>query len=89
LHVAADPGRLANLHVRAEDSPGWRLALLMRDWLRADEAGHAGYRALKEELADRYVADDDTDSYAEAKEPWFDQAAVRAEEWAKDTGWAP
>jgi dephospho-CoA kinase len=89
LHVAADPGRLANLHVRAEDSPGRRLALLMRDWLRADEAGHAEYRALKEELADRYGADDDTDRYAEAKEPWFDQAAVRAEEWAKDTGWAP
>jgi len=89
LHVSADPGRLVNLHIREAGGPGWRLALLMRDWLRADEAAHAEYRALKEKLAHRYAADDDTDNYAEAKEPWFDQAAVRAEEWAANTGWRP
>ena len=33
--------------------------------------------------------DDDTANYADAKEPWFDEAAVRAEEWAKATGWTP
>jgi dephospho-CoA kinase len=89
LHVSADPGRLANLHVRAEDGPGWRLALLMRDWLRADEAAHAEYRALKEKLSHRYAADDDSERYAEAKEPWFDQAAVRARAWAQNSGWQP
>ncbi len=89
LHVSADPGRLANLHVRVAGSGGWRLALLMRDWLRADEAAHAEYRALKEDLARRHVADDDTDGYAKSKEPWFDQAAERAEAWAKETGWTP
>ncbi|HEV7647495.1 MAG TPA: dephospho-CoA kinase [Actinophytocola sp.] len=87
LHVSADPGRLVNLHVRAAGTPGWRLALLMRDWLRADQAAHAEYRALKEDLSHRYAADDDTDNYAESKEPWFDQAAARAEEWARETGW--
>jgi dephospho-CoA kinase len=87
--MSADPGRLANLHVRVEGSPGWRLALLMRDWLRADENAHAEYRALKQELSERYAADDDAENYAEAKEPWFDQVAVRAEEWARGTGWTP
>jgi dephospho-CoA kinase len=61
----------------------------MRDWLRADGTAHAEYRALKEKLAHRYAAEDDTDHYAEAKEPWFDQAAGRAEEWAEKTGWTP
>ncbi|HEY0448598.1 dephospho-CoA kinase [Actinophytocola sp.] len=89
FHMSADPGRLANLHVRVEGSPGWRLALLMRDWLRADENAHAEYRALKQELSERYAADDDAENYAEAKEPWFDQVAVRAEEWARGTGWTP
>ncbi|MGH3757087.1 dephospho-CoA kinase [Actinophytocola sp.] len=89
LHASADPGRLANLHVRVEGGPGWRLALLLRDWLRADAAAHAEYRSLKEELSHRYATDDDTDNYAEAKEPWFDQAAIRAEQWANDTGWQP
>jgi dephospho-CoA kinase len=89
LHASADPGRFANLHIRAAGSPGWRLALLLRDWLRADEAAHAEYRALKEKLAHRYAADDSTANYADAKEPWFDQAAVRAEDWAKATGWQP
>jgi dephospho-CoA kinase len=89
MHVSADPGRLVNLHVRAAGSRGWRLALLMRDWLRADEAGFAEYRALKKELSHRYAADDDTDNYADHKEPWFDQAAIRAEAWAKETGWTP
>jgi dephospho-CoA kinase len=89
LHVSADPGRFVNLHIREAGSPGWRLALLMRDWLRADEVAHAEYRALKEDLAHRYASEDDTDNYATAKEPWFDRAAVRAEEWAAATGWRP
>lgn len=87
LHASADPGRLVNLHLRAEGGHGWRLALLMRDWLRADEAAHEEYASLKRKLSHRFAADDDTENYAEAKEPWFDHAAVRAEGWAKDTGW--
>jgi len=88
-HAAADPGRLVNLYVRTEDAPGRRLALLMRDWLSADDAAHAEYRALKEKLAHEHAADDDMTDYAERKQPWFDRAAVRAEQWASETGWTP
>jgi dephospho-CoA kinase len=34
-HASADPGRPARLAVRPVGSPGWRSALLHRDWLRA------------------------------------------------------
>lgn len=89
LHLSADPGRLAHLHVRVTGSPGWRLALLFPAWLRADEAARAEYLAFKEDLAQRYAAEDDTTNYAEAKEPWFAEAAARADEWAGRTGWTP
>lgn len=36
LHGSADPGRPARLHVREQHSPGWRNALLLRDWSRTD-----------------------------------------------------
>ncbi len=35
VHGGADPGRPVRLHVRPVGSPGWRSALLLRDWLRA------------------------------------------------------
>src|SRR5699024_9964293 len=34
FHANADPGRAVNLHVRVAGGPGWRYALLCRDWLR-------------------------------------------------------
>ncbi|HEX2771708.1 MAG TPA: dephospho-CoA kinase [Micromonosporaceae bacterium] len=86
LHGGADPGRPVNLHVRVAGSPGWRFALLMRDHLRAEPAERAGYLALKRELASESP---DRDVYAEAKEPWFDEEHVRAEQWAAATGWQP
>ncbi|MFC4858957.1 dephospho-CoA kinase [Actinophytocola glycyrrhizae] len=87
FHAAADPGRLANVHIRVEGSPGWRYALLLPDWLRANPAERDDYLATKRELAARYTADDDTANYSEAKEAWFDAAGPRAEEWARRTGW--
>ncbi len=89
LHLSADPGRLANVHVRVAGTPGWRFALLFPDWLRANPDELAGYLALKQEMADQYLADDDTANYADAKEPWFTEAAGRAEEWASRTNWQP
>jgi dephospho-CoA kinase len=89
LHAAADPGRLANVHLRVEGSPGWRLALLFPDWLRANPTDLDDYLTTKKTLAHRYETDDDTDNYAEAKESWFDAAAERAEAWAARTGWRP
>jgi dephospho-CoA kinase len=45
LHVAADPGRLVQVHARAAGSPGWRAALLIRDWLRADPEARREFAA--------------------------------------------
>ncbi len=89
LHGGADPGRLANVHLRVEGTPGWRLALLFPDWLRANPAERDDYLSTKKDLVHRFSADDDTDNYAEAKEAWFDAAAERAEAWAARTGWLP
>lgn len=82
----ADPGRVVHCHVRADDSPAWRLALLFRDWLRAEPAELEGYSALKAELAETGLS---TSDYTEAKEPWFATAFPRAEAWARATGWTP
>ncbi|WP_345712701.1 GrpB family protein, partial [Kineococcus glutinatus] len=80
-------GRPLHLHVRVEGGPGWRWALLFRDWLRADAGARAAYAALKADLAARCTS---TGEYADAKEPWFtDVAHARAEAWAAATGWRP
>jgi dephospho-CoA kinase len=89
FHASADPGRIANVHVRVEGTPGWRYALLFPDWLRANPDELADYEALKRKLSAQYVANEDSDKYAEAKEPWFDEAADRVEQWAERTNWQP
>lgn len=87
LHAGADPGRHTNVHIRVAGTPGWRYALLFPDWLRANPAERKDYEALKRTLSARYQRDDDTGNYADDKESWFDAAGVRAEEWARLTGW--
>lgn len=89
FHANADPGRAVNLHVRVQDRPNWRWALLVRDWLIAEPAAYAEYRDLKTAVATRYADDPTTLRYAEAKEPWFGFAHDRAERWAAATGWRP
>ena len=86
LHGSADPGRPVNLHVRVAGSPGWRFALLMRDHLRAEPEALAGYAAAKKEWQ---AVHRDVETYADAKEPWFDIEARAADEWAAATGWQP
>ncbi|MEV4637152.1 dephospho-CoA kinase [Actinoplanes sp. NPDC049548] len=86
LHGSADPGRSVHLHVRVTGSPGWRFALLMRDHLRAVPEARDGYAAAKERWASAHA---EVESYAEAKEPWFDEEAVAAHQWAEETGWQP
>ena len=86
LHGSADPGRSVNLHIRVEGSPGWRFALLMRDHLRAVPEARDGYAAAKERWSAEHK---DVESYADAKEPWFDQEAEAAHAWAEATGWQP
>nr|WP_324291244.1 dephospho-CoA kinase [Actinoplanes pyxinae] len=86
LHGGTDPGRTVNLHVRVTGSPGWRFALLMRDHLRTVPEARDGYAEAKvrwsAEHQDRYA-------YADAKEPWFDEEARAADDWAEATGWCP
>ena len=42
-HGGADPARPLRIAVRVAGSPGWRSALLRRDWLRADDQARSAY----------------------------------------------
>lgn len=86
--TSADPGRWVNVHLREHGGPGWRYALLFRDWLRATPEWVADYQALKQRLADEY-ATGSTYDYAEAKTPWFHTAYAEMQRWAERTGWQP
>ena len=85
-HRGADPAVPIHVHVREVRSPGWRWALLFRDWLRAEPAVRSEYRAEKERLARLGLSRGD---YTEAKEAWFDATHDRIEAWARGTGWTP
>ena len=82
LHASADPARPAHVHVRVNGWPGQRFALVLRDWLRADEHVRAEFQAAKHR-----ARVDGTLNYSEALEPWFDRAYTRAWEWADENGW--
>jgi dephospho-CoA kinase len=89
LHCSADPGRLANVHLREVGSPGWRYALLFRDWLRDDDAARTEHLDVKRKAATAHAGEETSARYAVTKEPWFDHALPRAERWAGRTGWMP
>lgn len=86
VHVNADPVRWANVHVRVAGTPGWRLAFLVRDWLRADEQARREYDELKRCAAADHAAGTIAE-YSRAKAPWFADGVLRAQEWARRTGW--
>jgi dephospho-CoA kinase len=86
MHGNADPARVTHVHVREVGGPGWRWALLFRDWLRHDARAAAEYAAEKQRIAATGAS---TTAYTEAKEPWFDAVADRAEQWADQTRWEP
>ncbi|MFC9999952.1 dephospho-CoA kinase [Nocardia sp. NPDC127526] len=80
LHGNADPGRLANVHLRAEGAPGQRFALEFRDLLRTDPAARAEYLDIKraaEEKAAGLAGAAAADAYYSIKEPWFDAIFAR------------
>ncbi|GAA4032151.1 dephospho-CoA kinase [Arthrobacter methylotrophus] len=90
FHSSADPGRPVNVHVRVVGSPGWRYALLFRDWLRANPDAARMYAEMKRGLAGTYAGDHRTVGYADAKEPWFTQVAwPLMDAWAASSGWRP
>ena len=86
FHGNCDPGVAVHLHVREVGSPGWRWALLFRDWLRTEPAAREEYAAVKRGVEARRLSMED---YAEAKEPWFDGIHERLEVWARESGWTP
>lgn len=88
FHQSADPGRLANVHVRVDGSPGQRYALLLRDWLRADAGARAEYLAVKREgeaKAAGLTGAEASAAYLGVKEPWFDAAYPRALAWQESS----
>jgi len=84
FHGSADPARDTHVHVRQIDGPGWRYALLFRDWLSASSHEREAYATLKGRLA---LSAGTTSEYAEAKSPWIVEAMRRADAWARRTGW--
>ncbi|NKX55836.1 dephospho-CoA kinase [Arthrobacter mobilis] len=88
LHGSADPGRPANIHVRAAGSPGWRYALAFRDWLRAEPDAAAAYLAEKRRVAALHAGDNACGGYARDKGGWFLRfAEPRLQEWIRASGW--
>lgn len=81
-----DPGQHVHIHVRETGGSGWRFALLFRDWLTRERDERTRYAEHKQRLARTHG---ETGRYAEAKEPWFDEAFTRAHAWAATTGWSP
>ena len=81
----ADPARDINCHLRPADSPTWREALLLRDWLRAHPTDVQDYAELKHRLAAQQW--DSIDAYAMAKTSFVFSALERAERWALHSGW--
>ncbi|PZS17962.1 MAG: dephospho-CoA kinase [Pseudonocardiales bacterium] len=81
----ADPGRAVNCHIRPAESPAWRDAVLLRDWLRAHPDAVREYAELKHRLAARQW--DSIDAYATAKSPFVASVLDRAQRWAARTGW--
>ena len=84
FHGSADPARDTHVHVRQIDGPGWRYALLFRDWLRANPDERDAYATLKSRLSHSTGT---TSEYVEAKSPWIVEAMGRADVWARQTGW--
>ena len=80
FHASTDPGRVANVHVRAVGSPGWEFALQFRDWLRANPQDRDRYASLKRALA---AGAPGVEAYAEAKEPWFADAYPEVLSWVR------
>ncbi|MFI5782233.1 dephospho-CoA kinase [Nocardia sp. NPDC051570] len=86
IHVATDPGRRANVHVRVDGWPNQRFALAFRDWLRAEPGAREEYLAVKqkaEAAAAGLTGEAAIQTYLDIKTPWFDEAYPRVGEWAR------
>ncbi len=78
--------RVVHLHIREAGTAAARVALLLRDYLRADDLARAQYGALKLGLA-AHVKDER--AYADLKRPFVAVTLRLAEAWAERTRWRP
>ncbi len=76
-----------NLYVQVTSSSDWRLALLLRDWLRADATARSDLEEVERRLIDRLPAD--PEQHEAGTRSWFASATPVAEEWAGRVGWQP
>ena len=87
-HFFREPedARVVHLHIREAGTAAARVALLLRDFLRADAMACAQYGALKLGLA-THVKDER--AYADLKRPFVAVTLRMAEAWAAQTRWRP
>lgn len=79
--------RRVHIHVRRNGAAGARQTLLMRDYLRDDEAARRDYGAFKLALARKTRRD--RDAYQAIKGPFISTVLRAAEGWAELTRWQP
>lgn len=85
-----DGVRVAHLHIRQIDQPNFRLALLMRDFLRADQTAAAHYGTFKQRLSEvsKHASElGGTGRYLDLKDPFVSLLIMLSETWATRTGW--
>lgn len=85
LHRNADPGCPADIWLRPAGDPGWREALLLRDWLLAVPSARADYTAACTAAGGGGAGQGDP----AAGQRWSVAALARAEQWAARCGWLP
>jgi dephospho-CoA kinase len=81
-----DGQRRIHLHVRRIGAPNATIALLLRDFLRADAPTRADWEALKRALS---AHTSDFSTYAALKEPATGLLLRLARDWAAQTRWLP
>lgn len=84
LLLSADPGRPARVHLRQISSPEYRLALLLRDWLRAESEARAEYSAAAERCYGEHA---DQGEHPDAGHAWTAGSLDEANRWATRAGW--
>lgn len=79
--------RRANVHVRVENNPNQRYALLFRDYLRAHPNSAQTIELIKRELVKRHA--DDPETYYSIKDPVYDLIWDAALDWSRQINWKP
>jgi dephospho-CoA kinase len=79
VHYGADPSSPVRLYVRVVDGPGWRTALVLRDWLRNVPEARARHESFERDLIDRSIGPVEC---TQARRAWTAAAVEGALAWA-------